>query len=106
MIPHALVTLVQVMPFLWLVALLPVIGLATFVALLLGYRPTPGRPVWQEGERHLDTRPARWRPAHRRTSRHHAGAHHPGWGRRHVPVRTRVGEDTVSIDPRDILPPY
>lgn len=99
-----LLVLAGVTPVLWLVPLVPVIALATFTTLLLAYQPPATAYPWQESERHLDPRPAGWKPAHRATSaRPPAGRHQPRWGSRHVPVRTRVGEETVSINPAAIL---
>lgn len=97
--------LVGVEPVLWLAAAVPAIAMATTVTLLLAYRPAPA-PVraWQERERHLDTRPPKWRPAHRASSaRPAAGRHEPAtFGGRARQV-DRVGENTVQIDSAAIL---
>jgi hypothetical protein len=45
----------------------------------------------------------RWRGVHRPGAHRYTAAHLPARGRRHVPVRTRPDETTVSVDPAVLL---
>lgn len=96
---HALLTMAAVSPdtaAIVLLGALPLLMSGTLVLLLLP-GPPPG-PSWQERERHLDPRPARWVPAHRATSpRPPRGRHEPGRGRYRTMARqAQLEEHTVT----------
>lgn len=84
-----------------LAAGLPLLLAGTGLLLLPGGAPG----VWQEGERHLNPRPARWRPAHRATSPRRTGRHSPGRGRFAAVARqAQLEERTVAVDRRTLFP--
>lgn len=83
------------------VAAMAVLLPGTLLSFLLPRRAPA--PVWQEGERHLDPRPARWRAAHRHGARPERGRHEPGRGRYAGKARqVQLEERTVWVD-RSVL---